>query len=467
MTPDDGLAQLITAAAIAGVSLWTVVYATGGQAGGVSAIAASPLFYLGLSAAFAASIWASHLTEISAAGGSPRSLAVILGAAVLFRFMAVPAAPALSDDIHRYLWDGHVQSHGVNPYRYAPADPALQPLATDYRPRINNPDLPTIYPPVSQAMFLIAALLPGGAAGWKILMVLFDMGTVLALAAILKHRGMDPSRVVIYAWSPLAVVEVGWSGHGDPVGVFCLALAALAIAKGRPALSVAACALSGGAKYAGWLALPSLAKRAGWRSAAAAPAALAVIYLPYASAGWGVFGSIADYAERWRFNDSIYAVLLGAVERTGLSAAVRGVLVTLGWLDPGARWDTSVTLHLIAALSLAKMIAAALLVFIAVRILKRGWDDPLREMFAITGTALVLSPTVHPWYLLWVAPFLAVVPRLSWTWLTFAAMIFSYPMMAARSDGADPLRWLAYVEYVPFFAILAVESARRRLWERA
>jgi len=37
--------------------------------------------------------------------------------------------------------------------------------------------------------------------------------------------------------------------------------------------------------------------------------------------------------------------------------------------------------------------------------------------------------------------------------------------MAARSEAGDPLRWLTLAEYVPFFAILGVESARRRLWE--
>jgi hypothetical protein len=45
-------------------------------------------------------------------------------------------------------------------------------------------------------------------------------------------------------------------------------------------------------------------------------------------------------------------------------------------------------------------------------------------------------------------------------------MVFSYPMMASRGASGDPLGWLALFEYVPFYLLLASESARRRLWER-
>jgi hypothetical protein len=35
------------------------------------------------------------------------------------------AAPILSTDVHRYVWDARVQAAAINPYRYIPADPAL------------------------------------------------------------------------------------------------------------------------------------------------------------------------------------------------------------------------------------------------------------------------------------------------------------------------------------------------------
>jgi alpha-1,6-mannosyltransferase len=441
------------------------VYATGGAVHGLGSAVVSPWFYLGISAAFVCSLWAAHLTERADAAASRRSFALVIVTAALFRLMAIPATPALSDDIYRYLWDGHLQLEGVNPYLDSPSDSRLDAFATSYRGRINNPELPTIYPPATQAVFLVGAALGGSVAAMKLLMVLLDMATLITLGAILRHRGMNPARVAIYGWSPLAVIEVGWSGHCDPVGVCLLAVALLAIIKGSRVVSIAAAALSGAAKYAGWLALPSVLKRSRMRDWLVLPAVVAAVYLPYLSAGWGVFGSLFAYAERWRFNDSLFAVILGVVERSRLSGAVRGALIAAGWMDRAATWESSPALHLTEPLSLAKLISGLLFTAFAVRVVRRGREDPAREVLSLLGAALLLSPTVHPWYLLWVAPFLAVVPRLSWTWLSYAVLVVSYPMMAARSGGDDPLRWLVWVEYAPFFLILAVESARRRLWE--
>src|SRR5207249_3016541 len=153
-----------------------------------------------------------------------------------------------------------------------PSDAALDPLAAPYRSRINHPDLPTIYPPMTQAVFLLASAAGAGVTGMKLIIVLFDLGTILALAAILKQRGMSPALVAIYAWSPLAILETAWSGHADPVGVCLLMTSILAMIRGRKAGSVVLAGLSGAAKYPGWLAIPSLIVRAGWRGALALPA---------------------------------------------------------------------------------------------------------------------------------------------------------------------------------------------------
>jgi alpha-1,6-mannosyltransferase len=43
-----------------------------------------------------------------------------LGAALLLRLLWLPAAPALSDDVYRFRWDGLLVAHGVNPFRFRP-----------------------------------------------------------------------------------------------------------------------------------------------------------------------------------------------------------------------------------------------------------------------------------------------------------------------------------------------------------
>ncbi len=56
------------------------------------------------------------------------TLVLILALAVLPRLILLASTPALSDDLYRYIWDGKVSAAGIDPYRYAPADPALAPL---------------------------------------------------------------------------------------------------------------------------------------------------------------------------------------------------------------------------------------------------------------------------------------------------------------------------------------------------
>ncbi len=62
------------------------------------------------------------------ARGARSTLLIVLLFAGIFRLSIVFAAPYLSDDIYRYVWDGRVQAAGINPYRYIPADEHLENL---------------------------------------------------------------------------------------------------------------------------------------------------------------------------------------------------------------------------------------------------------------------------------------------------------------------------------------------------
>ncbi len=56
-----------------------------------------------------------------------RLLAVMIAIGLGLRAMLLWSEPALEDDYHRYLWDGAVTAHGLDPYRHAPAAAAKLP----------------------------------------------------------------------------------------------------------------------------------------------------------------------------------------------------------------------------------------------------------------------------------------------------------------------------------------------------
>ena len=112
----------------------------------------APGAFLGLySAAFVGYAVAVWLLRNARGGGVT---VVVLAVAVLARIALLPAAPTLSTDAYRYLWDARVARAGISPYAYPPVAPELQTLRDDtIFPRLNHPTWRTIYPPGAQLFF--------------------------------------------------------------------------------------------------------------------------------------------------------------------------------------------------------------------------------------------------------------------------------------------------------------------------
>ena len=154
---------------------------------------------------------------------------IVLGAFIL-RIMLLSLPPGLSHDSWRYLWDARVTLHGFSPYVYAPADKALASLQNTIlftNSRFRN--VPTIYPPGAQAVYLLSYLLvPANLYFLKGLFVMFDMATCIALIVLLGRKGLDQRRVILYAWCPLPIIEFAIQGHVDVITLTITILAILA-----------------------------------------------------------------------------------------------------------------------------------------------------------------------------------------------------------------------------------------------
>ncbi|MBU6401798.1 MAG: hypothetical protein KGS61_15885, partial [Verrucomicrobia bacterium] len=175
----------------------------------------------------------------------------VLFFAVLFRLPLWWSPAIQEDDYYRYLWDGRVMLAGVNPYRYSPAQvkaardggstfPELERLANLSRcspeiaeifSRIDHRSVPTLYPPLSEAVFAIAALVTpehapvlAQARVLKAVLLLFDLATVGLVMGLLGNLGQPAGRALAYAWCPLVLKEFANTGHVDSIAV-CLTTA--------------------------------------------------------------------------------------------------------------------------------------------------------------------------------------------------------------------------------------------------
>ena len=192
----------------------------------------------------------------------PLPLGRLIGWAVLFRVCGLIGGPIYEDDFYRYLWDAFRFARDGTPYGVAPeaffADPDIPARFQRILDQVNYPELPTIYGPVTQLVFLLGyGLSPGSIVALQVPLVLVDL---LAIGLLLR---LAPARaVLLYAWCPLVVKEIAFTAHPDGVAVSLL-LAAIVLGQRERLRGAAVClALAVGAKVMALLLVPFVLARA-------------------------------------------------------------------------------------------------------------------------------------------------------------------------------------------------------------
>lgn len=324
--------------------------------------------------------------------GAPKRAAVVL---ILIGGVGLPLAagfapPRSSDDLYRYIWDGRVQRAGIDPYRYAPAAPELvglrdpflwpeesawcvEPGSTDRahgRPQvegcsmINRPTVHTIYPPAAQLYFRIVDALSPPDAGVRPIQwgaALFAVAVTVLLVVVLPRSGIDPRRVVLWAWCPFVALETGNNAHLDVVAAFLTVAALLVYSRARDTrrtvVSGALFGLAVGVKFTPVLTGPALLRRRPLLFGATAAAVLVLVYLPHVLAvGPGVLGYLPGYLgdegylSGGRF--ALLTILMPQGLATVVAAVILGVTAILVWRrsDPDRPWDAAVTMVGVALL---------------------------------------------------------------------------------------------------------------------
>ena len=106
---------------------------------------------------------------------SGRALLACAALALAWRIPMVLAPPEAAADLRRYVWDAHLLRSGSSPYSVVPADPAFEHLRTAESWPVNNPDVPSPYPPGAQLFFLAATVASESARALKLAFLLCDV----------------------------------------------------------------------------------------------------------------------------------------------------------------------------------------------------------------------------------------------------------------------------------------------------
>jgi hypothetical protein len=333
----------------------------------------------------------------------------MLAAGLAMRLILFASEPALEDDYQRYMWDGAVTAHGLNPYDKSPdaakaAHPQLMPLgrlALESGPvlgRINHPDLRTIYPPVAQGAFAFAhAIAPWSLTAWRGIILVLDILSVTLLLVLLRDLGRSPLWAALYWWNPIVLKELFNSAHMDAL-VVPLVLGALLLAiRKRPFYATACLTLAAGAKIWPLILLPLV-----WRAMLDKPkklalavaltlSACALFAWPVLVAGFDSSSGFLAYASKWKTNSALFPALenlarliLDAAGAETLKPGLVARLVVVSALGSVVLWQCRT-----AALSA---------------------QDYAWKFLIVTAALFLLSPAQFPWYYLWTLPLLACFP---------------------------------------------------------
>ena len=117
---------------------------------------------------------------------------------------------------------------------------------------------------------------------------------------------------------------------------------------------------------------------------------------------------------------------------------------------PGLDYD------LVTKLFVLILFASALVSFFK----EKGMGELIKYSYILISLQLILMPiALHPWYMLWIVPFLAFYPVPAW--LLFSCTVsFSY-LKYVSPQGIMPL-WVLYLEFIPLIILLLVDSLWRQ-----
>lgn len=371
----------------------------------------------------------------------------ILFIALLFRLAFLFSTPQLSDDYFRFIWDGRLLENGWSPYESMPTEVEAD-IARIIDPEgelirgMNSPAYYSVYPPLNQFFFWIAAVLSNDAAGainvLRLLLILADMILIIMLISYTrKSGGLKPA--VLYGLNPLVVAEISGNLHFEGmVGLLLFLSVALLISK-KSFRSGLFLGLSAAIKLTPFIYLPALlfyqsSERRIWYGM--------LSLLVFSLSGWWLLEpvelsnfvqSLRLYFQTFEFNASLYYLAREAGS---------------WWLGYNPIAITGIVIPITGAL---------LIIWISLRNRKTERDF-IWQRLALVGTVyLLFATTVHPWYLI---PVLALAANsgLSFPFIWSGIVLLSYSAYQS-AEYAENL-FLTGIEYFILILLMAVELIR-------
>ena len=338
-----------------------------------------------------------------------------------FFFLGFPA----SYDVNRYVWEGYLVNQDINPYLYAPNDPVLKPFLTNIWHNINHKDASACYPPMVILFFSVLSGISQSPLFFKSVIILFDIAVIPLLALMIRSRKIDLKYLIIYALNPLILVFIAGEGHLDAIHIFFIVLSLYMFSVKKDAWGFFALGCAVMSKYYAFILFPFFLNSRNWKKGVLLFLPF-LFYLPFLGSGHALISSLTNFGTAMHYNDFLAVFLRAFFGSFAVPASIMLLMICLA------------------------------VIFMIVH-------DSVKSSYLACAALLLLLPTLHPWYLVLLTPFLVLFPSRAWLYLHFA-VVFTFPVLSVEYNTGifQELYWLKRFEYLPFFALLIFDFVKQR-----
>lgn len=352
----------------------------------------------------------------------------LAGIGIFFRLLLFPIGPIASDDVYRYLWDGKVQSAGYNPYTFVPKAEELSHLKSELLPeKVSYPEMKTIYPPYSQWMFLLAYLIGEESLfGLKLLLLISELCTIILMIGVLGNLKKSPKYALVYALSPLPILQFFIDAHLDGFGITLIILFLYLFTKSKKRISYFVLGLSIAAKLISGILYPLLLNEKNIKNLISAMLipllTITIIYLPYTINSFP-FDSLFIFSRNWISNGSVFSLIHWLIS-DNQTARIVSIFFFFGS-------------------------------FLYLYFSDLKFED---KVYLVFFFFFLYSPVVHPWYITWISALLVFSFR--WSGIAFITMISLANFYAINFQirGKWEIEsWILIVQYAPVFILFVTE----------
>lgn len=363
--------------------------------------------------------------------------------------------PHLSNDFYRFLWDGELTTRGINPFDFRPSELLHHKTvqSSQYMKEIYvgigemSQQNYSCYPPLSQLYFFVATVFSDSVIVNTIILKLLIVGTEIIggiyLMRLLKLFSIDINRMWLLFLNPLWIIECTGNAHFEGVMLSFLFIALYYIFQSKLSLASLFYGIAIQIKLIPLMLLPFFYRFLGFKKTLFFYSLTLAIVL---GSGFIQLNSnnIENFMESLRLYFQVFE----------FNSFVLYHYLQLGIVETG--WN--MTRYYGPQLSRT---AVGIILTLALYGQINDWQKLFKRMTLAFFAYLLLSSTLHPWYIL---PLLAlsIFTDYRFTVVWSFAVFFSYIFYSYNDSSEYWVRFVVNMEYLLVIGYFIYELFSRR-----